>query len=126
MGGQMEIKLRRAGTIYVIDIKGEMDLYNAFKLKDIVGAMIERNVTAYIINLEEVQYIDSSGIGAILFVYGELKQRRLALMVAGAKGPVKRVIELTKLVGYLPLAADVNEALAKVREAAARQVQEQQ
>jgi anti-sigma B factor antagonist len=116
VSGQLEIKLRRAGTIYVIDIKGEMDLYNAFKLKDIVKAMIERSVKEYVINLEEVQYIDSSGIGSILFVYGEMKQRGMSLVVAGARGPVKRVIELTKLIGYLPLAADVTEALAKLRE----------
>jgi len=116
VGGQLEIKLRRSGTIYVIDIKGEMDLYNAFKLKDIVKAMFERNVKEYIINLEEVQYIDSSGIGAILFVFGEMRQRGMALAVAGARGPVKRVIELTKLNGYLPLTTDVNEALAKLRD----------
>jgi anti-sigma B factor antagonist len=119
VSGQLEIKLRRAGTIYVIDIKGEMDLYNAFKLKDIVKAMFERKVKEFVINLEEVQYIDSSGIGAILFVFGEMKQRGLALAVAGAHGPVKRVIELTKLDGYLPLTADVNAALVKLRAAKA-------
>ena len=41
---EVDIKLRRANTIYVIDIAGEMDLYNAFKLKDIVTVMIGRRV----------------------------------------------------------------------------------
>ncbi len=37
----MELKLRKAGTIYVIDVIGEMDLYNAFRLKDLVKKMID-------------------------------------------------------------------------------------
>jgi anti-sigma B factor antagonist len=116
VSGQLDIQLRRSGTIYVIDVKGEMDLFNSFKLKDIVKALIERDVRQYIINLGELEYIDSSGIGAILFVYGELRKRSMALVVAGARGSVKRVIELTKLIGYLPLAADLNEALSRMRD----------
>jgi anti-sigma B factor antagonist len=112
----MEIKLRRAGTIYVIDITGEMDLYNAFKLKDIVLKMIGRQIKEYVINLENVEYLDSSGIGALLSVHSELKKRGMAFVIANVKGSVKRVIELTKLNGYLPIAADVNEAVARIRE----------
>ena len=115
MSGELEIKLRRAGTIYVIDITGEMDLYNAFKLKDIVQKMIGRQIKEYVINLENVEYLDSSGIGALLSVHSELKKRGMALVIANVKGSVKRVIELTKLNGYLPIAADVNEAVSRIR-----------
>jgi len=50
----MELKLRKAGTIYVIDVIGEMDLYNAFRLKDLVKKMIDGAVKTYILNLEQV------------------------------------------------------------------------
>jgi anti-sigma B factor antagonist len=112
----MEIKLRRAGTTYVIDITGEMDLYNAFKLKDIVTKMIGRQISEYVINLENVEYIDSSGIGALLSVHAELKKRGMPFVIANVKGSVKRVIELTKLNGYLPIAAGVGEAVTRIRE----------
>jgi anti-sigma B factor antagonist len=116
----MEIKLRRAGTIYVIDITGEMDLYNAFKVKDIVMKMIGRQIKEYVINLENVEYLDSSGIGALLSVHAELKKRAMPFVIANVKGSVKRVIELTKLNGYLPIAADVNEAVTRIRGMTAR------
>lgn len=111
----MEIKLRRANTTYVIDITGEMDLYNAFKLKDIVTVMIGKQIREFVINLENVEYIDSSGIGALLTVHSEVKKRGMVLRFANVKGSVKRVIELTKLFGYLPICADVNEAVAQIR-----------
>jgi anti-sigma B factor antagonist len=116
----VEIKLRRSDTTYVIDITGEMDLYNAFKLKDIVTEMISRKIREFVINLEEVDYIDSSGIGALLTVHAELKKRGLALRFANVKGSVKRVVELTKLIGYLPICASVKEALDQIRAAASR------
>ncbi len=116
MSGQVEIQLRRSGTIYVIDVKGEMDLYNSFKLKTVVNALIERKVRQYIVNLAALEYIDSSGIGALLYVFAELRRRGMALVIAGAGGTVKRVIELTKLNGYLPLAPGLTEALARLRE----------
>ena len=115
MSGAMELKLRRSGMIYVIDITGEMDLYNAFKLKDMVTALIGRQVREFIINLEKVDYMDSSGIGALLFVFAELRKRGLLLRIAGVQGSVKRVIELTKLAGYLPLSLGVNEAIVEIR-----------
>ena len=86
MSGNMEIKLRRAGTIYVIDVIGEMDLYNAFKLKDVVRKMIEKKIRQYVINLDQVPYIDSSGIGALLQVFAELKKNGLRLEDHGGEG----------------------------------------
>jgi anti-sigma B factor antagonist len=112
---KMEIKLRRGGTVYVIDISGEMDLYNAFRLKDVVGGMIGKQIREYVINLEKVDYLDSSGIGALLFVHAELKKRGMALRIAGVQGTVKKVIELTKLSGYLPLCTDVSTGIAQIR-----------
>ncbi len=111
----MELKLRKAGPIYVIDVVGEMDLYNAFKLKDLVRKMIDSNVASFILNLEQVSYMDSSGIGALLFVHGELRKRGMILRIANVKGAVKRVIELTKLSGYLPLCVDVNQGIVQIR-----------
>ncbi len=112
----MELKLRKAGTIYVIDVNGEMDLYNAFKLKDLVRRMIDNKITSYILNLEKVSYMDSSGIGALLYVHSELKKRGLPLRIVGVAGSVRKVIELTKLMEYFPIVADLGAALVQLKQ----------
>ena len=116
MGGNMEIKLRRADTIYVIDVVGEMDLYNAFKLKDVVRKMIEKKIRRYVINLDQVPYIDSSGIGALLQVFADIKKNGLRLRITGVKGSVRKVIELTKLAQYFPIVADLDKHTAGARQ----------
>ena len=64
----MELKIRKNGDVYIIDVTGEMDLYNSYKLKELVMKMLEKNVKNFVINLEQVDYIDSSGIGALIYI----------------------------------------------------------
>lgn len=111
----MELKIRKNGETYIIDVDGEMDLYNSYKLKELVMKMIEKNVRSFIINLEKVDYIDSSGIGALIYICSTIKKMNLRLSIANVHGSVKKVIELTKLMGYFPIANSVEEALMKIQ-----------
>ena len=107
----LELKVRKSGTIYIIDIEGEMDLYNAFKLKELVGKMLDRGIRLFIINMDKVDYIDSSGIGALIFVSSALKKRNAKLVITNIHGSVKKVIELTKLTGYFPMKETLKEGI---------------
>ncbi|WP_428768576.1 anti-sigma factor antagonist [Treponema sp. HNW] len=108
----MELKIRKSGEIYIIDVNGEMDLYNSYKLKELVMKMLEKKVQNFIINLEHVDYIDSSGIGALIYICSTIKKMNLKLSITNIHGSVKKVIELTKLMGYFPIANTVEEAIS--------------
>ena len=112
----MELKIRKNGEIYIIDVNGEMDLYNSYKLKELVMKMLEKNVKNFIINLEQVDYIDSSGIGALIYICSTMKKMNLKFAISNVHGSVKKVIELTKLMGYFPIAHSVEEALLMIKE----------
>ena len=111
----MELKIHKNGDVYIIDVNGEMDLYNSYKLKELVMKMLEKNVQYFVINLEQVDYIDSSGIGALIYICSTMKKQNLKLAIANIHGSVKKVIELTKLTGYFPIAATIDDALNMVR-----------
>ncbi|MGP1522546.1 MAG: anti-sigma factor antagonist [Treponema sp.] len=108
----MELKIRKSNEIYIIDVNGEMDLYNSYKLKELVMKMLEKKVVNFIINLEQVDYIDSSGIGALIYICSTIKKMNLKLSITNIHGSVKKVIELTKLMGYFPIANTVEEAIS--------------
>lgn len=110
----MELKIRKNKEIYIIDIQGEMDLYNSFKLKELLMKMIEKKIERFIINLEEVEYIDSSGIGALIFISSTIKKMNLKLAITNIHGSVKKVIELTKLTSYFPISATLSEAIKRM------------
>jgi anti-sigma B factor antagonist len=112
----MELKIRKSGESYIIDVNGEMDLYNSYRLKELVMKMLEKKVERFIVNLEHVDYIDSSGIGALIYICSTIKKMNLRLVITNIHGSVKKVIELTKLMGYFPIAGTIDEALAKMEE----------
>lgn len=110
----MELKIRKSGETYIIDVNGEMDLYNSYKLKELVMKMLEKKVERFVINLENVDYIDSSGIGALIYICSTIKKMNLRLVITNIHGSVKKVIELTKLMGYFPITQTIEEALQKM------------
>jgi anti-sigma B factor antagonist len=110
----MELKIRKNKEIYIIDIQGELDLYNSYKLKELLMKMLEKKIERFIINMEDVEYIDSSGIGALIYISSTLKKMNLRLAITNIHGSVKKVIELTKLMGYFPIVATLDEAIKKI------------
>jgi len=112
----MELKIRKNGDNYIIDVNGEMDLYNSYKLKELVMKMLEKKVEHFIINLENVDYIDSSGIGALIYICSTIKKMNFRLIITNIHGSVKKVIELTKLMGYFPITNSIEEAILQMEE----------
>ncbi len=112
----MELKIRKTGSNYIIDVNGEMDLYNSYKLKELVMKMLEKKVERFIINLENVDYIDSSGIGALIYICSTIKKLGDKLVITNIHGSVKKVIELTKLMGYFPIMNSIEEAILRMEE----------
>lgn len=110
----MELKIRKNGEIYIIDVSGEMDLYNSYKQKELVMKMLDKKVERFIINLQAVDYIDSSGIGALIYICSTIKKQNLKLFITNIHGSVKKVIELTKLMGYFPISATIEEAIKQM------------
>lgn len=112
----MELKIRKIAEIYIVDASGEMDLYNSYKLKELVSKMIEKNIKSIVINLEDIEYIDSSGIGALIYIFSTTKKQNIGCYISGVKGSVRKVIELTKLADFFAMSQDVNEAVQLLKE----------
>lgn len=92
-----------------------MDLYNAHELKDVVNKLIAKNIKKIVLNLEEVDYIDSSGVGALIHIFTSIKRNKFHLRISNVHGSVAKVIKLTKLMGYFPIVDDVKTALNELK-----------
>ena len=111
----MDIRLRRAGSTYIVDISGEMDLYNAHRLKEVVAKMLEKGIRDFVINVDNVTYIDSTGIGALMHVHSKIKKENRRLLLANVKGTVRQVIQLTKLMDYFNIVENETAALERLK-----------
>ncbi|MDR1211896.1 MAG: STAS domain-containing protein [Spirochaetaceae bacterium] len=112
----MDLKIRRMESTYIIDAQGDMDLYNSTELRKVFMKMLEKKVERLILNFEAVEYIDSSGIGTLIFICSTSKRANMKLAIAQVHGAVKKAMQLTKLLGYFPITEDLTSALDMVRD----------
>jgi len=111
----MEITKRENDNISIIDINGEIDLYNAPEIKDVINGLIAEQKVNVIINLEKVSYIDSSGIGALISSLSNLKKYQGGLKIINVFASVRKVFELTKLTSFFEIYDSEEEALANFK-----------
>ncbi len=99
----MDISSRTKGEVVILDISGEIDLYNAPEIKDIINKLIEQKRYNVVINLKDVTYIDSSGIGALISSLSNLKKYQGGLKIINVFASVRKVFELTKLTSFFDI-----------------------
>lgn len=106
----MELSLKKNNDLFLIEVKGEMDLYNAGKLKELFMGLMQKNITKLIVDMNEVEYLDSSGVGVLIHICNTAAKKNVSFAMANIHGSVKKVIELTRLTDYFPMAGSVQDA----------------
>ncbi len=107
----MEIDIRDIDSVVVLDINGEIDLYNAPEIKSKITELMETGKKDIIINLKKVSYIDSSGIGVLISSLSNLKKAGGSLKIINVYDSVKKVFELTKLTSFFDIYGSEEEAI---------------
>ncbi|MCL1864823.1 MAG: STAS domain-containing protein [Spirochaetes bacterium] len=108
----MEINSRKKGKVVILDISGDITLYNASEIVNTIDKVIENQKYNVVINLKDVSYIDSSGIGAIISCSSRLKKNQSELKIINVyASSVKKVFELTNLTSFFDIYDSEEEAI---------------
>jgi len=108
----MKIDFAADKRTLIVRVCGELDLAGADEFRQEVDLAIEKNCSNNIIlNLQEVSFIDSSGLGVILGRYKKITVRGGKLAIAGAPVQVKRILELSGVLGISKAFENETEAL---------------
>ncbi|MCC5814722.1 MAG: STAS domain-containing protein [Leptospira sp.] len=111
----MEIIHREVDSYPVLDIDGEVDLYNAREIKEAIDSNVKAQRYEIVINLEKVPFMDSSGIGTLVTGMYKLKKYHGNLKVTGVGGSVAKVFKLTGMESHLEVHATVEDAVASFK-----------
>ena len=108
---KMEVAVRNKNGVCVLDLSGKIDMYNASDLKEYALRQTANESQLVIFNLDRVETIDSSGIGALVYVCNMMQKLGTNLVITNLHENVLRVFRFTGLVHYFPIANTVDEAL---------------
>jgi anti-sigma B factor antagonist len=96
----------------VVDVKGEVDLFTAPKLREHVVGLVEDDERRIVVNLEDVEFMDSTGLGVLVGALKRLKEKDGQLALVCSQGSVLRVLTVTGLNKVFAIYDSVEEATA--------------
>ena len=95
----------------VISVEEErVDAHNSSELKERILKVLNDGTHSLIIDLGKVEFIDSSGLGALLSGYKNANLQSSAFALAGLKPRVQSMFELTRLHRVFDIYAGLREA----------------
>jgi anti-sigma B factor antagonist len=97
----MDIKIeeRAIGRVTVLDIVGRLTIDQAAQhLKDKINSLISQQRTEIVLNLKNVPYIDSGGLGQLVASYGSVMKTGGALKLLNVTARNHDLLSITRLV----------------------------
>ncbi len=94
----------------VVRVSGEVDLRTSPQLRDALLRFAQKGPDRLIIDLADVDYMDSSGVGTMVELKRVVERRGGQLVLVNLQPRVRSVFEVTQLDRFFDIAADLNEA----------------
>ncbi len=107
----MDIETVAQGKGHIVRLKGQCCLEEVQKLDDVFMDLIENQEARFlIVNIGNVSFLDSSGLGKIIKAYKEINKRNGGkVAVAGAEDKIRKIFEITATDRFIKL-FDTEEA----------------
>jgi anti-sigma B factor antagonist len=109
---RMQTTTRHVGGAAVIDISGRITLGEGnVLLRELVRELVEKGDCHIVLNLAEVQYIDSSGLGELVKTHTTVRNKGGQLRLANLNNRVNDLLQMTRLSAVFDIAPDEASAL---------------
>ncbi|WP_413315675.1 MULTISPECIES: STAS domain-containing protein [Prochlorococcus] len=103
---------RKKGCL-VFYFTGQLDAYSEKQFTDFVNDVLSSNKLPIVLDLTKIDFIDSSGLGAMVHSAKKCKKDKRSFVVVG-NPRVIQTIKLVRLEDFLHVAADLNAALTQL------------
>lgn len=109
------IKCEYDNDIYIVKLSGDIDHCSSEKIKRQIYLNTSKFVRKMIIDLSNVEFMDSSGIGMILGRYKEIEERKGKIAITGIKGNMERIFNMSGLYKIINKYNTINDAINEWR-----------
>ena len=94
----MQIEERVVDGVMILDLKGKMTLGEGDELlKDKINSLLQQDKKQLLLNLENVPYIDSAGLGEIVRTYTTVSRQGGKLKLLNLTKRIQDLLAITKL-----------------------------
>lgn len=112
MDADLTIERTEANGCPILQMAGEVDAYTCEQFREAVLKSLDGNVDNVILVMHDVDYIDSTGLGALVAGLKRAADRNARITLVCSNPRVRRVFEITGLEKVFPMYRSVQDALA--------------
>ncbi|MEI6624372.1 MAG: STAS domain-containing protein [Actinomycetes bacterium] len=106
----LEISSSRRGGACVVTLVGEVDVYTAPALRISLVDATESGCSAIIVDMSDVDFIDSSGLGVLVSILKRVSEQDSTLTIVSDREIVLKVFRVTGLDRVFPIVPTLAEA----------------
>lgn len=109
----MEIEQRPSGDVVILDLKGKLTIGSGDELlKDKIHSLMQQGYRKLLLNLADVPYVDSAGLGAIVSGYTTVSREGGSLKLLGLTSRIEDLLSITKLLTVFDTYESESDAVA--------------
>ena len=107
----MDITKKELNGVAILNLKGRLDLASGAGLKDEVKALMDKEMNLIHLNVGEVDFINSSGLGVLVSIMKEVRVQKGRLTLSNLASYVQEIFEITQLSHIFEIFTTEEEAL---------------
>jgi anti-sigma B factor antagonist len=107
----MKIPWQNYNDVTVVELRGQVDEEDVEALRSAITEIIASQKAGIVLNLSDVDFIDSQGLELLLWVRDYCRQNRVSLRLAGLAENCAKILEITRLQDEFDCHAELAEAV---------------
>ncbi len=107
----MDIEFRDHGEHKIVEVSGEVDLYNVSELKKALFSVTDGSNPSVIVDMKNVNYMDSSGIGALVAGQKKMKAHTGKFALMNIHEDVLNILKLATLDRFFTIYEDEEDLI---------------
>ncbi|MBF8984690.1 STAS domain-containing protein [Lutibacter sp. B2] len=84
-------------NFWLIKLEGEIDIYTANKLKEVLTNIFVKNISDIKFDFSELTYLDSTGLGVLIWTLKKIKKTQKSIIIKNAKPNILKLLKITAL-----------------------------
>ncbi len=101
--------MRDLGVHKIMKLHGDVDYFSASELKNAIFKLINEKTPSIILDLEDVEYMDSSGIGLIVTAHKVMSNYNGLIGLVNVRDDILVLLKLATVDSILKIFKDINE-----------------
>ena len=112
----LTVKTRKVENIVVMDLSGKLTIGEpVMQLRDALRAQVAVGDSKFIVNLGDVSYVDSSGLGELVSSYTTVRNKGGDVKLLKLTAKIKDLLQMTKLLTVFDVYDDEAKAVAALK-----------